>query len=167
MADFVESSITKSAVRKLAAPIADLTALNTIVDGVVSGNPWACTAYQVGSTNYNPVIKSKETYTARIAYQDGDARTVGTVSAKAPTTAGFNAAITAITADTALKTAIGGDPSHNPADDTFSVTLKCHDANGEVYMVSFSKDRVTITSYAADAIRTKIETWADGVPALA
>jgi hypothetical protein len=167
MGDFVESSITKTAVRKLAAPIADLTAFNTIVDGVVSGNPWACTAYQVGSTNYNPVTKSKQAYTARIAYQDGDAKTVGTVSAKAPTTAGFNAAITAITADTALQTAIGGTPSHNPTDDTYSLTLKCHDANGEVYTVSFSKDRVTIASYTDDAIRTKIETWADGVPALA
>lgn len=168
MGEFLESSITKTAVRKLAAPIADLSAFNTIVDGVISGNPWSCTAYQVGTESYNPVTKSKQAYTARLAYQDDDAKTVGTVSAKAPTVAGFNSAITAITADTALQTAMGAVAvSHNPTDDTFSVTLKCHDANGEVYTVSFSKDRITIASYADDAIKTAIETWADGVPALA
>jgi hypothetical protein len=34
-------------------------------------------------------------------------------------------------------------------------------------MVNFSRSRVTITSYADDAIRTKVETWADSVPELA
>jgi hypothetical protein len=34
-------------------------------------------------------------------------------------------------------------------------------------MVNFSRDRVTITSYEDDdAIRTKVDTWADGVAAL-
>jgi len=168
MGDFVESSITKTAVRKLTAPIADITAFNGIVAGVIADNPWNCTAYQVGTESYNPVTKSKEAYTARIAYQDGDAVTVGTVSAKAPTVAGFNAAVTAVLADTALQTAMGAvAASHAGDDDTFSATLKCHDANGEVYTVSFSRSQVTIGSYSDDAIRTRVETWADGVPALA
>ena len=51
--------------------------------------------------------------------------------------------------------------------DAFSATLRCHDANGELYMVNFSRDRVTITSYSDDAIRTNVETWADTVAALA
>jgi hypothetical protein len=34
-------------------------------------------------------------------------------------------------------------------------------------MVTFSRTRVNITSYSDDAIRTKVETWADTVPALA
>lgn len=168
MGDFVESSITKTAARKLTAPIEDVTAFNTIVAGVISGNPWNCTAYQVGTESYNPVVKSKESYTARIAYQDEDAKTVGTVSAKAPTVAGFNAAITAVTADTALQTAMGAMAcSHAGDDDTFSATLKCHDANGEVYTVTFSRTQITIGSYSDDAIKTRIETWADTVAALA
>ena len=168
MGDFVESSITKTAARKLTAPIADISAFNTIVAGVISGNPWNCTAYQVGIESFQPVVRSKEAYTARIAYQDGDARTVGTVSAKAPTVAGFNSAVTAVLADTALQTAMGAVAcSHAGDDDTFSATLKCHDANGEVYTVAFSRSQVTIGSYSDDAIRTRVETWADGVPALA
>jgi hypothetical protein len=56
---------------------------------------------------------------------------------------------------------------HDAGKDAFSATLKCHDANGELYMVNFSRDQLTLTSYEDDAIRTKVETWADSVPALA
>jgi len=38
MADFVQKSITKSAVRELSTPIADANALNTIVNNFISGN---------------------------------------------------------------------------------------------------------------------------------
>jgi hypothetical protein len=34
-------------------------------------------------------------------------------------------------------------------------------------MVTLSRDRVNLTSYADDAIRTKVETWADTVAELA
>ena len=44
---------------------------------------------------------------------------------------------------------------------------KCHDANSEIYYVTFSRDTVRITSYQNDSIRTTVETWADSVPALA
>lgn len=62
---------------------------------------------------------------------------------------------------------MGGTPSHDPSDDGFSVTLKCHDANGELYNVSFTRENVTISSYEADSIRTTLETWADGKTVLA
>jgi hypothetical protein len=39
----------------------------------------------------------------------------------------------------------------------------CHDANGELYMLNFSRTRVTLTSYADGAIRTGFETRADTV----
>ena len=48
-----------------------------------------------------------------------------------------------------------------------SLTLRCHDANGEVYTLGLSRSRVTLSSYEDDAIRTAVETWADSVPALA
>jgi hypothetical protein len=57
--------------------------------------------------------------------------------------------------------------AHDLGKDAFLATLKCHDANGELYMINFSRDRVTITSYSDDAIRTNVETWADTVAALA
>jgi hypothetical protein len=47
------------------------------------------------------------------------------------------------------------------------VTLKCHDPSGEIYMVNLTRTRVSLTSYSDEAIRAKVETWADGVPALA
>jgi hypothetical protein len=56
---------------------------------------------------------------------------------------------------------------HDIAGDTYSATLKCHDPNGELYFVTFSRQQVSISSYEDDAIRTVIETWSDGVPALA
>jgi WD40 repeat protein len=51
--------------------------------------------------------------------------------------------------------------------EAFSATLRCHDPNGELYNLTFSRDRVTLQSYSDDAIRTKVETWADTVAALA
>ena len=46
-------------------------------------------------------------------------------------------------------------------EDTFSATLKCHDASGEIYYVAFSREQVRVTSYSDDAILATIETWAD------
>jgi hypothetical protein len=62
---------------------------------------------------------------------------------------------------------ITASPVHDLESDSFSVTLKCHDPNGELYNVTFSCDRVTVQSYSDDAILSKIETWADTVPQLA
>jgi hypothetical protein len=36
-----------------------------------------------------------------------------------------------------------------------------------LYYVNFSRGQVTVTSYTDDAILTVIETWTDGVPAMA
>jgi hypothetical protein len=60
-----------------------------------------------------------------------------------------------------------GTPVHDTENDSFSVTLRCHDQNGELYNVTFSRDRVTVQSYSDDAILAKVETWADTVPQLA
>ncbi|HON81877.1 MAG TPA: hypothetical protein PLN56_06440 [Methanoregulaceae archaeon] len=167
MGDFVQQSITKTAVRELASPIADIAAFNNLVSGVISGNPWGCTAYDVAGVPQAPVAKSREGYTARIEYENAEAKVVGSVTARAPTVAAFNAAVTAIAADTALATAIGGDAIHVSDEDSFSATLKCHDANGEIYYVAFGREQVRVTSYSDDAILATIETWADTKPELA
>ena len=167
MADFVQSANVKSAVRILAEPIADVTAFNTIVQSVITDNPFACAAYMTAGENHPAVEKTREAYTAKLVYQDTDAKIIGTGSHRFDTLDGFDAGVSALLAATAVSTAHGGSVAHDTDGDTFSVTLKCHDPNGEIYSVNFSRDRVTITSYEDDAIRTRVETWADTIAALA
>ena len=167
MADFVQSANVKSATRTLAEPIADIATFNTIVQSVITDNPFECVAYMTAGESHPPVEKTKEAYTAKFVYQDTDAKSVGTGSHKFDTLAKFNAGVTAIVAAAAVSTAHGGTVVHDLGKDAFSATLKCQDANGELYFVNISRQQVTISSYEDDAIRTKIETWADAVPALA
>jgi hypothetical protein len=167
MADFMQNTNVKSAVRKLTNPIPDVDAFNTIVQNVILNNPFGCVSHMSSGINHPPVEKSKESYTARFAYQDTDAKTVGKGSESYNTMAGYNAGITAVLANTANNTAHAGTPIHDSPSDNFSATLKCQDPNGELYIVNFSRQQVTISSYEDDSIRMKIETWADSVPALA
>ena len=167
MGDFVQKTVTKTAVRELATPIADVSAFNTIVESVITANPFGCVAWTEAGVSHQPVEKSRETYVAKVVYQDTLAKTVGKESGTYNSIAGFNAGAAAILADTALTTAHGGTPARDPAGETYSATLNCRDPNGENYMVTINRDRVNLTSYSDDAIFTKVETWADTVPALA
>jgi len=167
MSDFVQSANVKSAVRILANPIADVATFNTIVESIITDNPFGCVAYMTAGENHPAVEKTRESYTIRIVYQDTDANVVGSLSDRFSTVNGFTAGATAILADTALVAAHNGSPARDTDKETYSVTLKCHDENGEIYNVNLSRDRVTITSYEDDAIRTKVETWADTVAELA
>jgi len=47
-----------------------------------------------------------------------------------------------------LTAAHAGTPVHDTENDSFSVTIRCHDPNGELYNVTFSRDRVTVQSYS-------------------
>jgi hypothetical protein len=167
MADFIQNSQTKTAFRDLASPITDVAAFNTIVQSVITDNPFGCVAYMTAGENHAPVEKSREGYTVRLVYEDAEAKSIGTASHKFSTLAGFNAGVTALLAAAAVSTAHGGTVIHDAENDSFTATLRCHDANGELYMLSFSRDRVSLTSYSDEAIRTAVETWADTVPALA
>ena len=167
MADFVQSNVTKSAVRELASPIADIATFNSIVQSVITDNPFACVSYMTAGVTHDPVEKTKEGYTVKIVYQDAMAKTVGSLSDKFTSIAGFNAGATAILANTALSTAHGGTAARDSDNETFSATLKCHDPNGELFMVNLSRERISLTSYSDDGIRTKVENWADTVAALA
>jgi hypothetical protein len=167
MADFTQNTNVKSAVRKLANPIADVAAFDAIIQAVILNNPFGCVSYMSSGVNHAPAEKTKESYTAKFVYQNGDAKSVGTGSESYNSITGYTAGITAMLANTGNNAAHAGTPVHNAGADNFSATLKCHDPNGELYQVNFSRQQVTISSYEDDAIRTRIETWADGVPALA
>jgi len=52
------------------------------------------------------------------------------------TIAGFNTGVGLIMADTALATAHNGTRIHDPEPDGYPATLRCHDPNGEIYMVT-------------------------------
>jgi len=167
MANFIQKSITKTATRVLASPIANVAAFAEVVDDIITNNPFGCTAYESGGVSMPAVEKTREAYTARIVYENGEAQTVGTVSAKCPTVAAYTANVATILANAALATAMGGTAAHSTDDDTFSAVVKCHDANGELFTVTIGREAVTVSSYSADAILTKVENWADAVPYLA
>jgi hypothetical protein len=167
MADFIQKTNVKTATRTLANPITDVTAFNAIVESVITGNPFGCISYVSAGLTHQPVEKSKESYAAKIVYQDANAKKTGNASHSFDTVAGYTSGIPALTAAAAVNTAHNGTPVHDAAKDTFSATVKCHDPNGEIYMVVFGRDSVGLTSYSDDGIRTKVETWADSVAALA
>jgi len=167
MADFTQNTNVKSAVRKLAEPIADINAFNTLIQSVITTDPFGYVSYMSAGVNHPPVEKTRESYTAKFVYQDADAKTVGRGTETYSTLAGFTAGVSAVLANAANVTAHAGTIARSPDADSYSATLRCHDPNGELYLVNFSRQQVTISSYEDDAIRTRIETWADGVAALA
>jgi hypothetical protein len=167
MTDFVQTSETKHAVRKLSSPIEDVATFNTVVQSVITTNPFGCVSYMTAGESHPAVEKTKEAYTAKIIYQDNEAKICGTGTHRFTSLAGYNNGATAILANTALTSAHAGVPAHDTDSDSWSVTVKCHDPNGEIYNIVFSRDQVILTSYESEDIRTKVDTWADSVPELA
>jgi hypothetical protein len=166
MADFVETNNTKTAVRELTVPIADIATFDALVASVLNDNPFGCVSYIEGGVAHNGASRNRESYTAKVNYEDAAAKTVGKISANTSSVAAFNAVTAELVGNAALEAAMGGDVVRDAESDTYSCQLKCHDPSGEIYYVTFSRDAVRITSYQNDAIRTTVETWADGVPAL-
>jgi hypothetical protein len=70
MADFVQNTNVKSAVRVLANLISDVTAVNLIVQSVITDNPFACVVYMTAGTGHRPVEKTCDSYKAKIVYED-------------------------------------------------------------------------------------------------
>ena len=174
MADFVQKAAVKRSVRTLATPIPDVATLNALVQSIIDTNPFQCVDFVRSGVTNPGVSRGNESYTTRIVYEDGNAKNVGQVTARAKTVAGLNAVAAALLADNALKTAIGGDPVRDTASESYSATIKCHDANGEDYTVTITRKTVTITrktvsisSYEDAAIVTRVDTWADTKPVLA
>jgi hypothetical protein len=84
-----------------------------------------------------------------------------------PTVAAFNSIAGRILADAANETDVGGAGHRDIENEDYATTLKCHDSNGELYNVVFSRESVRLNSYPDNAIRSRVETWADSVSALA
>lgn len=167
MGDFVSKSVVKSAERVLATPFASKDAMNTIISDVITENPWGCTSYESGGETIAGVQKSSEYYTGTVVYENVEGKQVGRISVRSSSSGAFDTNISTILANTAISSAMGGTGSHDSSEDGYSVTLKCHTASGELYNVTFKRDKVTVSSYESDTILTTIETWADTVSGLA
>jgi len=169
MADFVQKTVNKTAVRDLAVPIATVTSFNNLIESVIDDNPFGCVGY-TGSDGQPvaAVVRNREHYTAKVNFLDGEGKRVGNVSLQSPTIAAFEANAAEVLNNAALATAMGAtDALRNGPGETYYAQLKCHDTSGDDYYVTFTKKTVRISSGEDDAIRTAVETWADGVPALA
>jgi len=110
--------------------------------------------------------KSREYYTARFVYENEQAESVGYGSERFNTIARFNTGVGLFMAHAALATAHNGTRIHDPEEDAYSATLKCHDANGEIYSLVFGRDEIVLAGYSDGAIRARFETWANTIPAL-
>ncbi|MDV2482456.1 hypothetical protein F8E02_10680 [Methanoculleus sp. Wushi-C6] len=168
MADFVQKTVNKTAVRDLAAPIASVTSFNNLVQSVIDDNPFGCVGYTgAGGEAVAPVVRNREHYTAKVNFvNETTGKRVGTVSLQSPTIAAFNANAAAVMGNAALATAMGGEAERDFARETYYAQLRCHDPSGDDYYVTFTRKTVRISSYQDDTIRTAVETWADAIPAL-
>jgi len=169
MADFVQKTVNKTAIRDLTTPIADVTSFNNLVESVIDDNPFGCVGY-TGSDGQPvaAVVRSREHYTAKVNFIDEETgKRVGNVSLQSPTIAAFQANAAAVMGNAALAAAMGGEAVRNFPGETYYAQLRCHDPSGDDYYVTFTRKSVRISSYQDDAIRDVVEDWTDAVPALA
>ena len=166
MAHFNQRPGTKSAFRILNKPIPDAAAFDTIVRSLVLNNPLGCTSYRTRRKVNKPVEKVRERYTAKFVYEDQNKKQTGNGQETYNSFEGYQYGISAVITNLANIAAHSGKVRHIPDADLFSVILKCHDPDGELYFLSLSRDRVTVASYIDDAIRTRVERWSDSVPSL-
>ncbi len=167
MADFVPTTVNKTAVRDLTVPIASVTSFNTLIQSVIDDNPFGCVGYttRAGET-IAPVFRNREHYTAKVNFLDGEGKRLGAVSLQSPSIAAFEANVAEVMGNAALEAAMGGEAVRNSPGETYYCQLKCHDPSGDDYYVTFTRTTVRISSYQDDAIRNAVEAWADTVGTL-
>jgi uncharacterized protein YegP (UPF0339 family) len=158
---------TKSAVHRLKKPFPDVTAFDAVIQTLVLKNPLGCTSYRSAKRHHPPVEKVREMYTAKFIYLDAKGKRIGRTSEVYDSVEGYETGIASVISNMANIASHRGKVRRIPGADLFSVTMKCHDPDGELYFLSIARDRITLSSYADDAIRKRIEAWTDTVPALA
>jgi hypothetical protein len=157
---------SKSATRNLKHPIPDSAAFSAVVRRLLTGNPLGCTSYYALRKNFLPVMPVRERYTAKFVYHNGNGKQVGTSSEVYDSIEGYETGIASMITNMANIASHRGKVKHLKESDLFSVTLKCHDPSGELYFLSLARDKITVSSYTDDAIRKRVELWADSMPEL-
>jgi hypothetical protein len=166
MPDFKPRPGSKSAGRFLKSPIADITVFNEIVSSLVLKNPLGCTSYYTVRKHHPPIQKVREMYTAKFVYLDARGKRIGTGLDMYDSVEGYQTGIAAVISNMANIASHRGKVKHLPDADLFSIMLKCHDPDGELYYLSLARDRMTLSSYTDDRIRKRLEKWTETVPAL-
>ena len=169
MADFIQTAVSKSATRELRYPHATYAGYETIVNNAVAnaGVNWGCVPYTSPSQGPRPAAEiTAQYYAGRVSYQNTMGRVIATITIRAPNKAAFDTARTEIYGNTAIETAIGGTAIYDQMTDTFSTTVRCNSASGDIFNVAFTRKSVRVTSYNDDAVLAALETWADGISAL-
>jgi hypothetical protein len=164
---FQTKTRTKSVVRTLKHPFHDIMAFTNIVRSLILKNPLGCISYMSEKRNHPPLEIVREMYTAKFVYLNAAGKQIGRGLDKYDSVEGYQTGIAAVISNMANIASHRGKVRHLPDADLFSVTLKCHDPDGELYFLSLARNRVTLSSYHADAIRTRVERWTDRVPELA
>jgi hypothetical protein len=167
MPDFKPRPGSKSACRFLKTPTADITVFNEIVSSLVLKNPLGCTSYYTVRKHPPPIQKVREMDTAKFVYLDSRGKRIGTGLDRYDSVEGFQTGIAAVISNIASIASHRGEVKHQPDADLFSVMLKCHDPDEELYYLSLARDRVTLSSYTDDEIRKRFGKWTDSVTALA
>ena len=132
MADFVQKTVNKTAVRDLSVPIASVEQFDSLIEMVLDDNPFGCVEYTTrdGQTIAG-VVRNREHYTAKVNFLDEETgKRVGTVSLQSPSIAAFNANAAAVMGNATLAAAMGGVAERNNARETYYCQLKCHDPSG-------------------------------------
>ena len=158
---------TKSAVHRLKKPFPDVTPFDTVIRTLVLKNPLGCTSYPSAKKHHPPVEKVREMYTAKFIYLDAKGKHIGRTSEVYDSVEGYETGIASVISNMANIASHRGKVRRIPGADLFSVTLKCHDPDNGLYFLSIARDRMTLSSYSDDAIRTRVAEWTDSVPALA
>ncbi|NLM29700.1 MAG: hypothetical protein GX216_04610 [Methanomicrobiales archaeon] len=165
MADFIEKTVNKTAVRDLATQIPSVEKFDDLIESVIDDNPFGCVEYVKNGVEMPAVCRHSEHYTAKVNFINAGKK-VGTASLQSPTIAAFNANASAMLDNTAIATAMGGTAHRDPAKETYYCQLKCHDPSGDDYYVTFTRKTVRLSSYQDDSILDAIEEWADAVSEL-
>lgn len=167
MTHFRSQPGSKSATRILKHPFPDIAAFSAIVRALQLKNPLGCTSYHAKKRVFPPVMPVRERYTAKFVYLGGNKKQVGTSSEVYDSVEGYETGSASMITNMANIASHRGKVAHIKEADLFSVTLKCHDPGGEFYFISLARNRITVSSYTDDAIRRKVEDWADTIPELA
>lgn len=167
MTQFRQKMGTKSAIHRLIKPVPDIITFEAVVLSLIMKNPLGCTSYRSVKKHHLPVEKVREMYTAKFVYETPEGKRIGRSSEVYDSVEGYQTGIAAVISNMANIASHRGKVKHLPEADLFSVLLKCHDSDGEVFFLSLARDRITLASYTDDAIRHKLEAWSDSVPALA
>jgi len=106
-------------------------------------------------------------YTAKFVFIDEKGKHVGSSSEIYNTVEGYQTGVATVISNMANIASHRGRVRHLPDADLFAVTLKCHDPEEELFFLSISRNRVTLSSYNDETIRKRVERWSEAVPALA